>query len=153
MNKIEQKIIAKNKKAFFLYDIIETFIAGIVLTGSEIKSIRAGKINFVDSYAIIKDGEAILKGLHIAPYERGGYANHEPVRDRKLLLTKREIQKIARRISEKGYTFVPLLCFISENGYAKLEMGLARGKKAYDKRETIKKKDTEREQQRNYTDY
>ncbi len=153
MDKKEIKVIAKNKKAFFLYEIIETFIAGIVLTGSEIKSIRAGKINFVDSYAVVKNGEVIIKGLHIAPYERGGYANHEPVRDRKLLLTKREIQKITKRIAEKGYTFIPLSCFISQSGYAKIEMGLGRGKKAFDKRETIKKKDNERDQQRHLSDY
>ncbi|MCX7863255.1 MAG: SsrA-binding protein SmpB [Bacteroidales bacterium] len=146
-------IIAKNKKAYFLYEIIETFVAGIVLTGSEIKSIRAGKINFVDSYGIIENGEAYIKGLHIAPYERGGYANHEPTRQRKLLLTKKEIQKIAKRIAEKGYTFIPLSCFINEKGYAKLEMGLARGKKAYDKREAIKQRDNTRENQRNLSDY
>jgi len=145
----EKKIIAKNKKAFYLYEILETYIAGIVLTGSEIKSIRAGKINFVDSYAVVKNGEVFIKGLHIAPYERGGYANHDPVRDRKLLLTKKEINKISKRIEEKGYTFIPLSCFISENGYAKLEMAIARGKKSFDKRETIKKRDQEREASRN----
>lgn len=145
----QKKIVAKNKKAYFLYEILETFVAGVVLTGSEIKSIRAGKINFVDSYALIVKGEVIIKGLHIAPYERGGYANHEPTRDRKLLLNKREIDKISKRINEKGYTLIPLSCIISEKGYAKLEMGLARGKKAYDKRESIKKKDQDREQKRN----
>ncbi len=143
------KIIAKNKKAYFLYEILETFVAGIVLTGSEIKSIRAGKINFVDSHAVVEHGEVIIKGLHIAPYERGGYANHNPTRDRKLLLSKKEINKISKRIAEKGYTFIPLSCFISEKGYAKIEMGLARGKKAFDKRDSIKKKDQEREQKRN----
>ena len=143
------KIIAKNKKAYFLYEIIETFVAGLVLTGSEIKSIRAGKINFFDSYAIVERGEVIIKGLHIAPYDRGGYANHEPTRDRKLLLSKKEINKISKKIAEKGYTFIPLLCFISEKGYAKLEMGIARGKKSFDKRESIKKKDQDREQKRN----
>ncbi len=149
----EINVIAKNKKAYFLYDILEKFVAGIVLTGSEIKSIRAGKINFVDSYGVVENGEAYIKGLHIAPYERGGYANHEPTRDRKLLLNKKEIQKIAKRISEKGYTFIPLSCFINEKGIAKLEMGLARGRKAYDKRESIKQRDSNRENQRNLSDY
>lgn len=149
----EITVIAKNKKAYFLYEILEKFVAGMVLTGSEIKSIRAGKINFVDSYGVIENGEAYIRGLHIAPYERGGYANHEPTRDRKLLLNKKEIQKIAKRISEKGYTFVPLSCFINEKGIAKLEMGLARGKKAYDKRESIKQRDSNRENQRNLSDY
>lgn len=146
-------VIAKNKKAYFLYEILEKFVAGIVLTGSEIKSVRAGKINFVDSYGTIENGEAYIKGLHIAPYEHGGYANHEPTRNRKLLLNKKEIQKIAKRISEKGYTFIPLSCFINEKGIAKLEMGLARGKKAYDKRESIKQRDSDRDNQRNISDY
>ncbi len=149
----EITVIAKNKKAYFLYEIVETFVAGIVLTGSEIKSIRAGKINFVDSYGVVENGEAYIKGLHIAPYERGGYANHEPTRNRKLLLNKKEILKIAKRISEKGYTFIPLSCFINEKGIAKLEMALARGKKSYDKRESIKQRDSDRENQRNLSNY
>ena len=135
-------IVAKNKKAYFRYEIIETYTVGIVLTGSEIKSIRAGKVNFVDSYATIIKNELYIKGLHIAPYEHGGYANHEPTRDRKLLLKRNEINRIQRKITEKGLTMVPLSCFISENGRAKLEIGIAKGKKAFDKRESIKKKIT-----------
>ncbi|NSW45064.1 MAG: SsrA-binding protein SmpB [Bacteroidales bacterium] len=149
----KEKIIAKNKKAYFLYEIVEVFTAGIVLTGSEIKSIRAGKVNFVDSYAILINGELILKGLHIAPYEHGGYANHEPTRDRKLLLTKSEINRINRKVTEKGLTLVPLSCFISEKGYAKLEIAIVKGKKAFDKRESIKKKDNARDTERNLSDY
>jgi len=149
----QEKIIAKNKKAYFLYEIVEVFTAGIVLTGSEIKSIRAGKVNFVDSYAMLVNGELILKGLHIAPYEHGGYANHEPTRDRKLLLTRSEINRISRKVTEKGLTLVPLSCFISEKGYAKLEIALVKGKKAYDKRESIKKKDNARDTERNLSDY
>ncbi|HOU97397.1 MAG TPA: SsrA-binding protein SmpB [Bacteroidales bacterium] len=149
----EERIIAKNKKAYFLYEIVETFSAGIVLTGSEIKSIRAGKVNFVDAYAAIIKGELILKGLHIAPYDHGGYANHEPTRDRKLLLTKSEINRINRKVTEKGLTIVPLSCFINEKGYAKLEIAIVKGKKAYDKRESIKKKDNARDTERSMNDY
>ncbi len=149
----EEKIIAKNKKAYFLYEIVETFTAGIVLTGSEIKSIRAGKVNFVDSYATIVNGIMILKGLHIAPYDHGGYANHEPTRDRKLLLNKSEINRINRKVTEKGLTIVPLSCFITENGYAKLEIAVVKGKKSYDKRESIKKKDNARDTDRSLSDY
>lgn len=149
----QERIIAKNKKAYFLYEIIETFSAGIVLTGSEIKSIRAGKVNFVDAYATITKGELILKGLHISPYDHGGYANHEPTRDRKLLLTKSEINRIIRKVTEKGLTIVPLSCFINEKGYAKLEIAIVKGKKAYDKRESIKKKDNARDTDRSLSDY
>jgi len=149
----QERIIAKNKKAYFLYEIIEVFTAGIVLTGSEIKSIRMGKVNFVDSYAMLSNGELILKGLHIAPYEHGGYANHEPTRDRKLLLTRSELNRISRKVTEKGLTIVPLSCFISEKGYAKLEIAIVKGKKAYDKRESIKKKDNARDTERNLSDY
>lgn len=148
----EIKIIATNKKANFQYEILERYTAGIVLTGSEIKSVRSGKINFVDSYVIVKNGEAFIKGLHIAPYEHGGYSNHEPTRERKLLLNKNEIYRIEKRISEKGLTVVPLKCFISENGYAKLEIAVVKGKKAYDKREAIKKRDQTRDIERNIYD-
>lgn len=149
----QERIIAKNKKAYFLYEIVETYSAGIVLTGSEIKSIRAGKVNFVDAYATIIKGELILKGLYIAPYDHGGYANHEPTRDRKLLLTKSEINRIIRKATEKGLTIVPLSCFINEKGYAKLEIAVVKGKKAYDKRESIKKKDNARDIDRSMSDY
>ncbi len=148
----EIKIIATNKKANFQYEILERYTAGIVLTGSEIKSVRSGKINFVDSYVIVKNREAFIKGLHIAPYKHGGYANHEPTRERKLLLNKNEIYRIEKRISEKGLTVVPLKCFISENGYAKIEIAVVKGKKAYDKREAIKKRDQTRDIERNIYD-
>lgn len=148
-----KKIIAKNKKASYLYEILETFVAGIVLTGSEIKSIRSGKVNFVDSYITIKNGEVILKGMHIAPYEHGGYANHYPTRDRKLLLNKSEINRISRKVTEKGFTIVPLSCFIAPSGYAKLEIAIVKGKKSYDKREAIKKRDNIRDTEISLKDY
>ncbi|MGQ9846877.1 MAG: SsrA-binding protein SmpB [Bacteroidales bacterium] len=149
----QARIIAKNKKAYFLYEILETYTAGIVLTGSEIKSIRAGKINFVDTYATVIQGELILKGLHISPYTHGGYANHEPTRDRKLLLTKSEINRIAKKVAEKGLTIVPLYCFLNEKGLAKLEIAVVKGKKSYDKRESIKKRDNARDAERSLSDY
>lgn len=117
----------------------------MVLAGTEVKSIRAGKVSFNDSYCIIHKGELWLKSLHIAEYTHGTANNHDPLRERKLLLTKREIKKIEGKIKEKGITVVPLKIFFSEKGLAKIEIGLGRGKKMYDKRETIKQRDTQRE--------
>lgn len=145
---MENKIVSKNKKAGFQYEIIETFIAGILLTGSEIKSIRQGKINFVDSYCVFIENELFIRGLHIAVYTHGGYANHVPVHDRKLLLNKSELNRIQKKVKEKGFTIVPLSCFLTEKGWAKLEIAVSRGKKLYDKRESIKKKDSKRDSDR-----
>jgi len=122
--------------------------AGMVLTGSEIKSIRNGKVSFNDSYCLFDHGELWVKSLHIAEYVNAGYAGHDPTRERKLLLNKRELRKWEQKIKEKGYTIVPLAVFINENGFAKMEIGLGRGKKLHDKRESIKGREAERELKR-----
>ncbi|HBX50927.1 MAG: SsrA-binding protein [Bacteroidetes bacterium RIFOXYA12_FULL_35_11] len=142
------KINIKNKKASFEFELLDVFSAGIVLTGTEIKSIRSGKVSFVDPFCIIKDREIWVKGIHIAEYENGGYQNHEPKRDRKLLLNRKEINKIEKKIKDKGFTVVPIRIFIDENGHAKLEIALARGKKQFDKRESLKKQDAKLEMSR-----
>lgn len=116
-----------------------------MLTGSEIKSVRAGKVSFNDSYCFFHDGELWIKSLHIAEYVNAGYAGHDPTRERKLLLNKKELRKWAQKMKEKGLTIVPLAMYINEKGYAKVDIGLAKGKKTHDKRESIKKRDTERE--------
>ena len=120
----------------------------MILVGTEVKSLRDGKASFNDSYCIIDHGEVWLKSLHIAPYSHGTVNNHDPLRDRKLLLQKREIKKIEAKLKEKGYTIIPLKIFFNPKGLAKIEIGLARGKKLYDKRETLKKKEAAREMQR-----
>lgn len=143
-----QHIVSKNKKAGFQYEIFEKFIAGILLTGSEIKSIRQGKINFVDSYCVFVVNELFIRGLHIAEYTHGGYANHVPVHDRKLLLNKSELSRIQKKVKEKGFTIIPLTCILTEKGLAKIEIAISRGKKMFDKRESIKAKDSKRESDR-----
>ncbi len=139
------KINIKNKKASFEYFLLEKFEAGLVLTGTEIKSIRAGKASLTESYCAFSKHELFVRNMHIAPYSHGTYNNHEPKRERKLLLTARELKKLKSRLEEKGLTLVPTRLFINEKGLAKLEIALAKGKKLYDKRETIKKKDIQRE--------
>jgi len=138
----------KNRKAFHDYFFLEEFEAGIVLSGTEIKSIRAGKVSFKDSYARIDDGEIWLYNLHISPYEKGNVFNHEPERKRKLLLKKREIHKLIKKVEEKGLTLIPKKIFINDRGYAKVILAIAKGKKLYDKRETLRRKDEERDRQR-----
>jgi SsrA-binding protein len=145
----KSNIVIKNKRAEFDYELIEKFVAGIVLCGTEIKSIRAGKASLVDSYCFFSDKELYVKGLHIAEYWWGNLQNHDPRRDRKLLLTTKELSKLSRKSKEKGLTIIASRLFISEKGYAKLTIALARGKKAYDKRESIKDKDLKREMSRN----
>jgi SsrA-binding protein len=142
------KIHIKNKKAFHDYEILEKYVAGIQLKGPEIKSIRLGKVSLVDSYCLFHQGELFVRGLQIAEYAWTSYNKHEPGRDRKLLLNKQELKKLQRKTRESGLTIITLRIFISDSGYAKLEIGLARGKKEYDKRETIKRKDTQRQMQR-----
>lgn len=142
------KIVIKNKKAFFQFEIIETYVAGIVLTGTEIKSIRQSKASLVDCYCHFIEGELWVKGMHIAEYTFGTYNNHEPKRPRKLLLTGKELRKLHRQSQEKGLTIVAIKLFVNDKGLAKLEIGLARGKKLYDKREDLKSKDTKREMDR-----
>ena len=143
----------KNRKASFEYFFIEEFTAGIVLTGTEIKSIRMGKASLVDTYCTIINGELWVKGMSISPYFYGSYNNHEMKRDRKLLLTRREISRLASATKQTGYTIVPTLVFIDENGRAKMDLALCKGKKAYDKRQTLKEKEDRREIDRAMKDY
>lgn len=136
------KNIAKNPVARHNYIITDTLEAGIVLTGTEIKSIRNGKVNLKDSYAGLKNGEAYIYSMHISPYEQGNIFNKDPLRDRKLLLNKREIFRLSGLINQKGYTLVPISLYF-KNNIVKLELGIGKGKKLYDKREDLKKKDSE----------
>jgi len=138
----------KNRKAAFEYFFIEEFTAGIVLTGTEIKSIRAGKASLVDTYCTIIRGEMWVKGMSISPYFYGSYNNHEQKRDRKLLLTRREINRLESATKQTGYTIVPTLVFIDDKGHAKVDLALCKGKKAYDKRQTLKEKEDKREMDR-----
>lgn len=140
---METKLIAKNPTAFHNYTIDDKLEAGIVLSGTEIKSIRSGKANLKDSYAIIKNGEVYIVGMHISPYEHGNIFNKDPLRDRKLLLNKREINKLIGLTKQKGYSLVPLNMYF-KGSLVKVELGVGKGKKLYDKREDIAKKDAER---------
>ncbi len=139
-----------NRKAYYEYSFESTYTAGIVLQGTEIKSLRAGKASFNDSYCIFNKGELYVKSLHISEYAFGTYTNHEPLQERKLLLTKRELRKLESKIKEKGYSIIPLKIFISEKGFAKVEIGLGKGKKIYDKRDSIKERETDRDIKRKY---
>lgn len=134
----------RNRQAAFQFEILDKYVAGLVLTGTEIKSIREGKANLTDGYCYFKNGELFVKGMSISPYAEGTYYNHDPLRERKLLMKKSELRKLEGKL-EKGLTLVPLRLFINERGYAKLEIALARGKKLYDKRQTIKERDARRE--------
>lgn len=144
------KVNIKNKRAAFDYLLLDDYTAGIVLTGTEIKSIRAGKASLVDTYCIIIQGEVWVKNMYVAHYEHGSYNNHVERRDRKLLLNRREIRKIASSLKAPGFTLVPTLLYIDENGRAKLDISVARGKKEYDKRETLKEKEDRREIARSF---
>jgi SsrA-binding protein len=135
----------KNRTATFEYFIEDKFDAGMVLTGTEVKALREGKASFNDSYCLMDHGELYIKGLHISPYSHGSYANHAPTRDRKLLLKKKEINRIVQKLKEKGFPIIPLRIYFSERGFAKIQIGLGKGKKLHDKRETIKERETERE--------
>jgi len=138
----------KNKRVSWEYFLIEKLVAGIVLTGTEIKSIRNGKASLADSYCYFEGNELFVRGMHIAEYDYGSYNNHLAKRDRKLLLTKRELKKLHTKVKEKSFTIIPVSLFINERGLAKLEIALARGKHYYDKRNTLKEKDTRREIER-----
>lgn len=142
---MSERIKIRNRKASHEYFLIERLVAGIQLTGTEIKSIRDGKANLNDSYCAFHEMELFVKSLHIAEYKMGSYNNHEPKRDRKLLLNKREIKKLSGKVKEKGFTLIPVSLFINNKGLAKLEIALAKGKHTYDKRESLKQKDSERE--------
>ena len=135
----------KNRQAYFEYFFDDKYVAGIVLTGTEVKSLREGKANFNDSYCIFHKGELWIRSFHISEYSHGTVNNHDPIRERKLLLSKRELKKLQTKIKEKGYTIIPLRLFFNEKNLAKLEIGLGKGKKLHDKRETIRQRDTERE--------
>lgn len=141
------KIICKNRKAFFNFEIEDTFEAGICLVGSEVKSLRDGRANLSDSYGKIRNSEIFLVDCHISPYSQSNRENHEPLRERKLLLHKREIKKLTGKVAERGFSLIPLKMYF-KNGKVKVEMALARGKKTYDKRDAIKKKDQRRELER-----
>ena len=143
-----EKIHIKNRRATFDYEIIERFVAGIQLYGTEIKSIRGGHASLPDSFCYFNKGELWVKGMRIAEYFYGTFNNHAPERDRKLLLKRKELNKLERKTKESGLTIVPLVLFINDRGLAKLEIGLARGKKQYDKRETIKENDAKRDMDR-----
>ena len=140
-----RNINIRNKRATFDYEILEEFIAGVVLVGTEIKSIRAGKASLTDSYCYFQDGELWVRGVNISEYDWGTCNNHVPRRDRKLLLQRKELNKLQRQLQDRGLTVVGLRMFLSERGFAKIVIGLARGRKAYDKREYLKENDAKRE--------
>jgi len=146
--KVDNNINIKNKRASFDYELLETFVAGIVLTGTEIKSIRLGKVSLVDTYCIMNKGELWVKNMNISEYFYGTYNNHDTRRERKLLLNKKELRKIERFTKDAGFTIVPTKLFINEKGLAKLVVAIAKGKKSYDKRQTLKEKDDKREMNR-----
>ncbi|MFN6945311.1 MAG: SsrA-binding protein SmpB [Cytophagaceae bacterium] len=143
--KIQKTVNIRNKKASFEFQFIDTYVAGISLMGTEIKSIRQGKVNLQDGFCYFNNEELFVKNLHISKYDEGSYYNHDPLRDRKLLLTKKELKKLLTKSEEKGLTIIPIRLFINDRGLAKLEIALAKGKKLYDKREDIKQKDIKRE--------
>ena len=140
-----ESLVAKNRKASFLYELLDTYTAGLVLTGTEIKSLRMGKANLVDAYCLFLNGELWVRGLHIPEYSYGTHYNHNPDRERKLLLNRKELTKLERGVKAKGMTIVATRLFIGERGYAKLVIALARGKQAHDKRDTLKQRDADRE--------
>jgi len=145
---VASNINIKNRRASFEYEFLEKFTAGIQLTGTEIKSVRAGKVNITDGFCFLSNGELFIKNMYIAEYEQGTYNNHEPKRTRKLLLNRNEIDKLQRKKKDVGLTIIPLSLFINKKGFAKLDIALAKGKKLHDKREDLKAKDTKREMDR-----
>lgn len=142
MTKAKEKIEFINRKATFGFQLLDTYVAGMVLSGTEIKSIRQGKVNITDAFCYFKKDELYVKNLHISEYSHRGYSTHDPLAVRKLLLTKRELNKLQSKIKEKGLTIIPTKLFVNERGFAKLEIALAKGKKVFDKRETIKERET-----------
>jgi SsrA-binding protein len=147
---IPDNINIRNKKASYEYTFIATYVAGIMLTGTEIKSIRLGKANITDGFCVFQKGELIARNIQINEYDKGTHYNHLPKQDRKLLLNKHELNKLENALIDKGLTIVPLRMFINEKGWAKLEIALAKGKKTFDKRDDIKKKDAQRETARRF---
>jgi SsrA-binding protein len=147
MNKqrFSDNINIRNRQAGFEYELLDKYVAGIVLTGTEIKSIREGKVNLQDGYCYVNNGEVFVKGINITPYAQGTHYNHEATRERKLLLKKSEIKKLEGKIEEKGLTLVPVRLFINDRGFAKIEIAVGRGKKLHDKRDSIKEREAKRE--------
>lgn len=146
--RFSKSVNIRNKQASFGYEMLDHYVAGLILKGTEIKSVREGKVNLTDGYVYFNGGEAFVKGINISPFSQGTHYNHEAARDRKLLLKKSELHKLKAKSEEKGLTIVPTRLFINDRGYAKLEIALARGKKLHDKRESIKERDVKRELQR-----
>tara|TARA_B100001559_G_C16126142_1_gene450798 strand:+ start:94 stop:552 length:459 start_codon:yes stop_codon:yes gene_type:complete len=149
---MEQQIVVTNRKAFHEYHILDKYEAGMELLGSEVKSLREGNANLREAYVIIRKGQAWISGIHIKPYSHTGFDGHEPVRNRKLLLHIREINKIKAMLDQKGLTAIPLKIYFNNKGLAKLELGLAKGKKIYDKKNALKERDIKRESQRELSD-
>jgi len=147
---IQQKISIKNRRASFDYSLFEKFTAGIVLVGTEIKALREGKASLVDSFCYFRNGELFVKNLNISIYTEGNLYNHEPTRERKLLLNRQELNKLQKKLQDKGLTIIPTFLFSSEKGYAKLEIALAKGKKLFDKRDALKAKDVDRDLKRKF---
>jgi len=145
---LKEKAVATNRKAYHEYFIEEKFEAGIMLQGTEVKSLREGRVNLQDSYASVRDGEVFLHHCHISPYSHGNVMNHDPIRVRKLLLHKKEINKLLGKTQQKGLTLIPLRIYFSKRGHAKVELGLAKGKKLYDRRASIKSREASREVER-----
>jgi SsrA-binding protein len=143
--RFSSNVSIKNRQASFEYELLETYVAGLVLRGTEIKSIREGKVNLQDGYVYFSDDGALVKGINISPFTQGTHYNHEAARERKLLMKKSEMIRLRARIEEKGLTIIPLRLFINDRGYAKLEIAVGRGKKNHDKRQSIKEKDIKRE--------
>lgn len=150
MPKLSNTVNIENRRAKFEYQFLETLTAGIVLKGTEIKSIREGKAGLADSYCYFKNNELFIRNFHISEYTEASFYNHEPMRERKLLLTKTEINKLLKKIKDQGLTIIPVKLFISEKGFAKLNIALARGKKEFDKRDDIKKRDLQKELNRQF---
>lgn len=144
-DRFSNNINIRNRQAGFEYELLDKYVAGIVLTGTEIKSIREGKVNLQDGYCYLNNGEVFVKGVNISPYAQGTHYNHEATRERKLLLKRSEIKKLEGKIEEKGLTLVPLRLFINDRGFAKMEIAIARGKKLHDKRNSIKEREAKRE--------
>jgi len=150
MPKLSNTINIENRRAKFDYQFLDKLVAGLVLTGTEIKSIREGKAALSDSYCYFRNGELFVKNMHIAEYSEASFKTHDPLRERKLLLSKTELNKLSKKIKDQGLTIIPTRLFINDKGYAKLEIALAKGKKLFDKREDIKKRDVEREMSRKF---
>ncbi len=149
---IVKQVDIRNRRASFEYAFLETYTAGIALSGTEIKSIRQGKVNLQDAYCLFLNDELFVRQMSISAYTEGTYNNHDPLRDRKLLLTKRELRKLSEKLKDQGLTIIPVRLFTNERGFAKLDIALAKGKKLYDKRDSIKDRDATREMQRGSTE-